>query len=87
MSKKKNGAQKPSLPQTLLAALVGMVAVKVATYAVTTAWRLATREDPPQVDSPAPAHKKALWVGLVGAVTGASRQAVRDLIRPPGPPA
>lgn len=78
-AKKKDG----SLVQTIAAALAGIVAVKIASYAVTTGWRLVTREDPPQADAPSPIAKKALWIGLVGAITGATRQAVRDMIKPP----
>ncbi|MDQ3957035.1 MAG: DUF4235 domain-containing protein [Actinomycetota bacterium] len=75
--------QKPSLFQTLGAMIAGILAVKVATYLVTTVWRLATREDPPQVDQAAPVGKKAAWLALIGAATGASRQAARDIIKPP----
>jgi hypothetical protein len=46
-------------------------------------WRLVTRENPPQVDEAVPVAKKALWIGLVGAATGAARQAARDIIKPP----
>lgn len=76
-------AQKPSLFQTLAAAVLGMVAVKIATYVVTTVWRLVTREDPPQIDMDIPIGKKAAWVGLVGAASGAARQAARDMVKPP----
>ena len=87
MSKKKTlpdgtEIQKPSLAQTIGAAIAGMIAVKLATYIVATAWRLATKEDPPQVDSNVPAGKKAAWIALIGAATGAARQSARDLIRP-----
>ncbi len=75
--------QKPSLFQTIAAAVLGMLAVKVATYMVTTVWRLVTREDPPQIDMAIPVAKKAAWVGLVGAASGAARQAARDLVKPP----
>ncbi len=75
--------QKPNLFQNMGAMIAGMLAVKVATYFVTTAWRLVTRENPPQVDEPVPARKKALWLALVGAATGAARQTARDLIKPP----
>jgi hypothetical protein len=62
--------------------------VKLATYVVTTMWRLLTRENPPQVDEAVPAVKKAAWLGLMGAATGAARQTARDLIKPPtGKPA
>ena len=74
---------KPSLLQTIGAMIAGMIAVKLATYLVTTMWRLATREDPPQVDQPAPAGKKAAWIALIGAATGAARQVARDVVKPP----
>jgi hypothetical protein len=74
---------KPGLMQTLGAMIAGIIAVKLATYLVTTMWRLVTREDPPQVDEPAPAAKKAAWIALIGAATGAARQAARDVIKPP----
>jgi hypothetical protein len=76
--------QKPSFLQTIGAALAGMLAVKLATYVVTTLWRLVTREEPPQVDQKVPVAKKAAWIGLVGAASGAARQAARDVIKPPG---
>lgn len=76
--------QKPTIFQTIGAALAGFVAVRLATYLVTTLWRLVTREDPPQIDQRVPLGKKAAWVGLVGAASGAARQAARDLIKPPG---
>lgn len=75
--------QKPSLAQTIAAAVAGMLAVKLSTYIVTTVWRLATREDPPQIDQAVPVAKKAAWVALVGAATGAARQSARDLVKPP----
>ena len=75
--------QKPTLLQTIGAAIAGMIAVKLATYVVTTLWRLVTREDPPQVDMNIPIAKKAAWIGLIGAASGAARQAARDLIKPP----
>ena len=75
--------QKPSLFQTLGAMIAGIIAVKVATYVVTTVWRLATKEDPPQVDQAVPIKKKAVWLALMGAATGAARQAARDVIKPP----
>jgi hypothetical protein len=78
-------AQKPSLAQNIGALIAGIIAVKLATYVVTTAWRLATREDPPQVDMDVSAAKKAAWIALVGAATGAARQAARDVIKPPSP--
>jgi hypothetical protein len=76
-------SQKPTLLQTIGAAIAGMIAVKVATYLVTTLWRLVTREDPPQIDESVAVGKKAAWVGLVGAASGAARQAARDIIKPP----
>ncbi len=75
--------QKPTLFQTLAAALLGMLAVKIATSIVTTLWRLVTREDPPQIDQAVPIKKKAAWLALMGAATGAARQAARDVIKPP----
>lgn len=89
MSKKKlrqpdgSVAQKPSIFQSVGAIIAGLVAVKITSYAVTTAWRLATREEPPQVDQNVHWGKKALWIGLIGAATGAARQTVRDFIKPP----
>jgi len=76
-------ARKPSVFQTVGAIVAGLLAVKLATSIVTTMWRLITRENPPQVDEPVPIAKKALWIGLVGAATGAARQAARDIIKPP----
>lgn len=76
---------KPSLIQTLGAAAAGIIAVKLSTYIVTTVWRLITKEDPPQLDQAVPAKKKAAWLALIGAVTGAARQSARDVIKPPGP--
>ena len=76
--------QKPSMLQTIGAALAGIIAVKVAVYLVTTLWRLLLREDPPQIDQKVPAAKKAAWVGIVGAASGAARQVARDMIKPPG---
>lgn len=76
-------AQKASVVQTIAATLAGLLAVKIASYVVTTAWRLVTREDPPQVDERVPPAKKAAWIALIGAATGAARQTTRDLIKPP----
>jgi hypothetical protein len=76
-------AQKPSMFQTVGAIIAGVLAVKLATYIVTTMWRLVTRENPPQVDEAVPPLKKAAWIGLIGAATGAARQAARDFIKPP----
>jgi hypothetical protein len=75
--------QKPSLFQTVGAMVAGILAVKLATFIVTTVWRLATHEDPPQVDQAVPVRKKAAWLALIGAATGAARQAARDIIKPP----
>lgn len=75
--------KKPSFLQTIGAMVAGIVATKIATYLVTTAWRLITREDPPQVDQSVPARKKAAWIALIGAATGAARQTARDVIKPP----
>jgi hypothetical protein len=77
--------KKPSMVQSLGAAIAGIIAVKLAGYVITTGWRLATRENPPQADEAVSIGKKALWIGLVGAATGAARQAARDFIQPPGP--
>lgn len=76
-------AQSPSLIQTVGATLAGVLAVKLVTYVATTAWRLATREDPPQVDQAVSMGKKAAWLALIGATTGAARQSARDLVKPP----
>jgi hypothetical protein len=75
--------RKPSLAQNVGALVAGVLAVKLATYVTVTAWRLATREDPPQMDEAVGALKKAVWIALIGAATGAARQTVRDLIKPP----
>lgn len=76
-------AEKASLIQTVGAIVAGLLAVKLATYVVTTMWRLVTRENPPQIDEAVPPLKKAAWIGLIGAATGAARQAARDLVKPP----
>lgn len=86
MSGEEQEQQKSSLLMTILAALAGVLAVKLATYIVTTGWRLATREEPPQADDPVPIAKKAMWIGLIGAITGAARQAARDYVKPPQVP-
>ncbi len=75
--------QKPSMLQTVGAMIAGILAVKLATYVVTTLWRLVLREDPPQIDQNVPLGKKAAWIALIGAVSGAARQSVRDIIKPP----
>ena len=87
MSKKKvlddgTEVRKPSPIQTVGAMLAGVLAVKLATYIVATGWRLATKEDPPQADSNVPVGKKAAWIALIGAATGAARQTARDVILP-----
>ena len=74
---------KPTLFQTIGATIAGIIAVRVATYLVATIWRLVTREDPPQIDQRVSVGKKAAWVGIVGAASGAARQAARDIIKPP----
>ncbi len=74
---------KPTMAQSLGAIVAGLLAVKLATYVVTTVWRLVTREDPPQVDMDVSPGKKAAWIALVGAASGAARQAARDKIKPP----
>jgi hypothetical protein len=75
--------QKASMLQTVGAIVAGVIAVKLATYAATTAWRLVTREEPPQLDMDVSVGKKAVWLALIGAATGAARQAARDVIKPP----
>ena len=75
---------KPSIFQTLAAMIAGIIAVKISTYVVATLWRLVTREEPPDIGEPGPPGKKAAWVGLVGAASGAARQVVHDVIKPPG---
>jgi hypothetical protein len=75
--------KKPSLLQTIGATIAGIIAVKLVTYIVTAVWRLATKEDPPQVDQQVPGMKKAAWLALIGAATGAARQTARDKIKPP----
>jgi hypothetical protein len=75
--------QKSSMVQNLGALILGILAVKLSSYIVTTVWRLVTREDPPQVDQAVPIGKKAAWLALMGAATGASRQAARDIVKPP----
>jgi hypothetical protein len=77
--------QKPTMVQSIGALVAGIVAVKIASYAATTAWRLVTREEPPQTDMKVSVAKKAVWLALIGAATGAARQAARDLIKPPTP--
>ena len=86
MAKEKDGdnGSKSGVLQTVAAMIAGMIAVKLATYLVTTMWRLVTREDPPEVDEPAPPGKKAAWIALFGAATGAARQAARDVVKGPG---
>lgn len=86
MSGEEQEQQKSSFLKAIAATLAGIVAVKLATYIVTTGWRLATREEPPQADDPVPIAKKAMWIGLIGAITGAARQAARDYVKPPQAP-
>lgn len=76
-------SQKPTMFQTIGAMLAGIVAVKLSTYVVVTLWRLVTREDPPEIDQAVHWSKKAAWLALIGAATGASRQAARELVKPP----
>jgi hypothetical protein len=75
--------QKPSMAQTVLAMVAGVLAVKIVTYMVVTMWRLVTREDPPDLEQEVPMAKKAAWLGLIAASTGVARQLVRDAIKPP----
>ncbi|HWC13016.1 MAG TPA: DUF4235 domain-containing protein [Actinomycetota bacterium] len=75
--------QKPSMLQNIGAVLAGLLAVRLATYVVTTVWRLVTREEPPQIDQAVRPAKKAAWIALIGATTGAARQIARDKIKPP----
>jgi hypothetical protein len=79
----KSDKQKPTMVQNVGAIIAGVLAVKFTTYVVTTVWRLATRENPPQVDEDAPPLKKAAWLALIGAATGAARQSARDFVKPP----
>ena len=74
---------KPTMAQNLGAIVAGLLAVKLATYVVTTLWRLVTREDPPQIDMDIAPGKKAAWIALVGAASGAARQIARDKVKPP----
>lgn len=78
----KDTGKKSSLLQNVGAMIAGIIAVKLATYIVTAMWRLATREEPPQADEAVHPAKKAAWIALVGAATGAARQTARDLIKP-----
>lgn len=75
--------QKPSMLQNIGAIIAGVLAVKLVTYVVTTVWRLVTREEPPQIDQAVRPAKKAAWIALIGATTGAARQMARDKIKPP----
>ena len=75
--------QKSSMFQNLAAVIGGIIAVRIATYMVTTLWRLVTKEEPPQIDQAVPIPKKAAWIALTGAAAGAARQSIRDLIKPP----
>ena len=75
--------QKPTMFQNIGAMIAGLVAVRIVTYIVTTLWRLVTREEPPQIDQAVRPAKKAAWIALIGASTGAARQMARDKIKPP----
>lgn len=75
--------KKTTVFQSIGATIAGLAAARLAAYVVTTAWRLVTREEPPQVDQPARPAKKAAWIALIGGATGAARQAARDKIKPP----
>lgn len=75
--------QKPSMFQNIGAIVAGLIAVRLVTYIVTTLWRLVTREEPPQIDQAVRPAKKAAWIALIGASTGAARQMARDKIKPP----
>ena len=76
-------SQKPSVFQNIGAMVAGLLAVRLVTYVVTTLWRLITREEPPQIDQAVRPAKKAAWIALIGASTGAARQMARDKIKPP----
>jgi hypothetical protein len=69
--------------QNVGAMVAGLLAVRLVTYIVTTIWRLVTREEPPQIDQAVRPAKKAAWIALIGASTGAARQMARDKIKPP----
>ena len=75
--------QKPSMAQNIGATIAGLIAVRLVTYIITTLWRLVTREDPPQIDQAVRPAKKAAWIALIGASTGAARQMARDKVKPP----
>ena len=75
--------QKPTMFQNVGAMIAGLVAARIVTYIVTTLWRLVTREEPPQIDQAVRPAKKAAWIALIGASTGAARQMARDKIKPP----
>lgn len=74
---------KPTMLQSLGATIAGLLAVKLVTYIITAVWRLITREDPPQIDQAVRPAKKAAWIALIGASTGAARQMARDKVKPP----
>ena len=76
--------REPTMLQNIGAMIAGLLAVKLMTYIVTTVWRLVTREEPPQIDQAVRPAKKAAWIALIGASTGAARQMARDKIKPPG---
>ena len=75
--------QKPTMFQNVGAMIAGLVAARIVAYIVTTLWRLVTREEPPQIDQAVRPAKKAAWIALIGASTGAARQMARDKIKPP----
>ncbi|MCA1704008.1 MAG: DUF4235 domain-containing protein [Actinobacteria bacterium] len=76
--------REPTMLQNIGAMVAGLLAVRLVTYIVTTLWRLVTREEPPQIDQAVRPAKKAAWIALIGATTGAARQMARDKIKPPG---
>jgi hypothetical protein len=78
-----HATQKSSLLQNVGAMVAGLLAVRLVTYIVTTLWRLITREEPPQIDQAVRPAKKAAWIALIGASTGAARQMARDKVKPP----
>ncbi|MEA2452913.1 MAG: hypothetical protein QOG04_1623 [Actinomycetota bacterium] len=75
--------ERANMLQNVGAMIAGLIAVRVVTYIVTTIWRLVTREEPPQIDQAVRPAKKAAWIALIGASTGAARQMARDKIKPP----
>ncbi len=83
MAKKDAAEQRASIFQTIGAAIAGIIAVKIVSYIAVALWRLATREDPPDLEEQQPLAKKALWIALIAAATGTARQLARDWIKPP----